>query len=108
MFAKNKCNYNFMRMSLLVIWLMNETLKLFPFALVMATLVWFYFCPDYILSDVVNDWLDADIFGKIYLVMVYLKMVFVMTVVSVFIRYVFSEELMAGNSGCGIKTERTE
>lgn len=103
MFAKNKCNYNFMRMSLLVIRLMNETFKLFPFALFMATLVWFYFCPDYIISDVVNDWLDADIFGKIYLVMVYLKMVFVMTAVSVFIRYVFSEELMAGNNGCGTK-----
>lgn len=97
-----------MRMFLLVIWLMNEILKLFPFALVMATLVWFYFCPDYILSDIVNGWLGTDMFGKIYFVKVYLKMVFVMTVVVVFIRYVFSEELIADNKGCGIKTDLTE
>lgn len=95
-------------MSPLVIRLMNEILKLFPFALVMATLVWLYFCPDYILSDIVNDWLGADMFGKIYFIRVYLKMVFVMTVVIVFIRHVFSEELIADNKCCGIKTEQTE
>nr|WP_015059262.1 hypothetical protein [Escherichia coli]AFK88946.1 hypothetical protein [Escherichia coli] len=54
----------------------------------------FYFCPEYILSDIVNDWHDADTLEKIGLVRLYLKTVFILTVVSVAFSYLSSDKFM--------------
>lgn len=84
---RNKHEEGFRKICLLFIRLMSNVLKLFPFTMVMCSVVWFYFCPEYILSDIVNDWQDADTLEKIGLVRLYLKTVFILTVVSVAFLY---------------------
>lgn len=61
---RNKHADDFRKICLLFIRLTSNVLKLFPFAMVMCSVVWFYFCPEYILSDIVNDWHDADTLEK--------------------------------------------
>ncbi|MFT2906890.1 hypothetical protein [Escherichia coli] len=75
---------------------LNEpvTLKLFPFAMVICPVVWFYLCPEHIISDIVNDWQDADTLEKILLVKLYLKTVLILTVVSVVVLYLSSDKFM--------------
>lgn len=82
---RNKHADDFRKICLLFIRLTSNVLKLFPFAMVMCSVVWFYFCPEYILSDIVNDWHDADTLEKIGLVRLYLKTSFILTVVGVVI-----------------------
>ncbi|MES1532940.1 hypothetical protein ABUU04_00895 [Escherichia coli] len=72
----------------------SNVLKLFPFAMVMCSVVWFYFCPEHILSDIVNDWHDADTLEKIRIVRLYLKTSFILTVVGVVISYLSSDKFM--------------
>ncbi|MGT5585220.1 hypothetical protein ACRWYO_25760, partial [Escherichia coli] len=59
------------KICLLFIRLTSNVLKLFPFAMVICPVVWFYLCPEHIISDIVNDWQDADILEKILLVRLY-------------------------------------
>ena len=92
---RNKRAEDFRKICLLFIRLMSNILKLFPFAMVMCSVVWFYFCPEYILSDIVNDWHDADTLEKIGLVRLYLKTVFILTVVSVVFSYLSSDKFMS-------------
>lgn len=92
---RNKHAEDFRKICLLFIWLMSNVLKQFPFAMVMCSVVWFYFCPEYILSDIVNDWHDADTLEKIGLVRLYLKTVFILTVVSVVFSYLSSDKFMS-------------
>ncbi|CAD5740787.1 putative conjugative transfer protein [Escherichia coli] len=61
---RNKHAEDFRKICLLFIRLMSNVLKLFPFTMVMCSVVWFYFCPEHILSDIVNDWHDADTLEK--------------------------------------------
>ncbi len=61
---RNKYAEDFRIICLLFIRLTSNVLKLFPFTMVMCSVVWFYFCPEYILSDIVNDWHDADTLEK--------------------------------------------
>ncbi|EBP4558185.1 hypothetical protein D3G39_21870 [Escherichia coli] len=91
---RNKHAEDFRIICLLFIRLMSNVLKLFPFAMVMCSVVWFYFCPEHILSDIVNDWHDADTLEKIGLVRLYLKAVFILTVVSVVFSYLSSDKFM--------------
>ncbi|AQW76384.1 hypothetical protein B2H83_26970 (plasmid) [Escherichia coli M8] len=91
---RNKHAENFRKICLLFIRLMSNVLKLFPFAMVMCSVVWFYFCPEHILSDIVNDWHDADTLEKIRLVRLYLNMSFILTVVGVVISYLSSDKFM--------------
>ncbi len=91
---RNKYADDFRKICLLFIRLMSNVLKLFPFAMVMCSVVWFYFCPEHILSDIVNDWHDADTLEKIQIVRLYLKMSFILTVVGVVISYLSSDKFM--------------
>lgn len=91
---RNKYSEDFRKICLLFIRLMSNVLKLFPFAMVMCSVVWFYFCPEHILSDIVNDWHDADTLEKIRLVRLYLKTSFILTVVGVVISYLSSDKFM--------------
>lgn len=92
---RNKHAEDFRKICLLFIQLMSNILKLFPFAMVMCSVVWFYFFPEYILSDIVNDWHDADALEKIGLVRLYLKTVFILIVVSVVFSYLSSDKFMS-------------
>ena len=60
-----------------------------------ASLVWFYLCPEHIISDIVNDWQDADTLEKILLVKLYLKTVLILTVVSVIVLSLSSDKFMS-------------
>ncbi len=91
---RNKHAEDFRKICLLFIRLTSNVLKLFPFAMVMCSVVWFYFCPEHILSDIVNDWHDADTLEKIRIVRLYLKTSFILTVVGVVISYLSSDKFM--------------
>ncbi|EBA1772801.1 hypothetical protein PJP49_004832 [Salmonella enterica] len=60
-----------------VVQILNESVKLFSFAL-MA----FYFLPERIISDVVNSWMETDTTGKISLIRLYLKVTFMLSLES--------------------------
>ena len=64
------------------------------FAMVICPVVWFYLCPEHIISDIVNDWQDADTLEKILLVKLYLKTVLILTVVSVVVLYLSSDKFI--------------
>lgn len=44
--------------------LINETLKWLPFNLVMAPVIFFYFAPDSVITDVIYDWQRSDMSEK--------------------------------------------
>ncbi|KSU39149.1 hypothetical protein ABI58_20915 [Salmonella enterica subsp. enterica serovar Salford] len=56
---------------------LNESVKLFPFAL-MA----FYFLPERIISDVIHSWMETDTTGKISLIRLYLEVTFMLSLAS--------------------------
>ncbi len=56
---------------------LNESVKLFPFAL-MA----FYFLPECIISDVIHSWMETDTTGKISLIRLYLEVTFMLSLAS--------------------------
>ncbi|EBB6196054.1 hypothetical protein CVF03_19035 [Salmonella enterica] len=60
-----------------VVQILNESVKLFPFALVA-----FYFLPERIISDVVNSWMETDTSGKISLIRLYLEATFMLSLAS--------------------------
>ncbi len=92
---RNKHAEGFRKICLLFIRLTSNVLKLFPFTMVMCSVVWFYFCPEHI----VNDWHYADTLEKIGLVRLYLKTVFILTVVSVIFSYLSSDKFMPVKRG---------
>lgn len=96
---RNKHAENFRKICLLFIRLTINVLKLFPFAMVICPVVWFYFCPEHIISDIVNNWQDADTLEKILLVKLYLKTVLILTVVSVVVLYFSSDKFMSVKRG---------
>lgn len=91
---RNKHAEGLRRICSVFIRLMNDVLRLFPFIMVMCPVIWFYLCPEHILSDIVNDWQDADTLEKILLVKLYLKMVLILTMVSVVVLYLSSDKFM--------------
>ncbi|HFP2287571.1 TPA: hypothetical protein ACHGTX_003897 [Escherichia coli] len=60
----SKYIHMYMSISRVFIRLTGNVLKLFPFAMVICPVVWFYLCPEHIISDIVNDWQDADTLEK--------------------------------------------
>lgn len=60
-----------------VVQILNESVKLFSFALVA-----FYFLPERIISDVVNSWMETDTTGKISLIRLYLEVTFMLSLES--------------------------
>lgn len=91
----SKYIHMYMRISRVFIRLTGNVLKLFPFAMVICPVVWFYLCPEHIISDIVNDWQDADTLEKILLVKLYLKTVLILTVVSVVVLSLSSDKFMS-------------
>ncbi|EBU9821599.1 hypothetical protein ABSZ42_003471 [Salmonella enterica subsp. enterica serovar Newport] len=62
--------------------ILNNSVKLFPFALMMFALMAFYFLPERIISDVVNSWMETDTSGKISLIRLYLEATFMLSLAS--------------------------
>ena len=91
---KSKYTHNLKRTGCVLIRLINETLKWFPFNLVMAPAILFYFVPDSVLSEVIYEWQQSDMSGKMFLVRLYLKAAFVCAFASVFFRYLCSDAFM--------------
>lgn len=86
----------FMKICSVFIRLINETLKLFPFGLVIIPVILFYFTPDSILSDVIYEWQKSDVSEKVFLVRLYLKAAFVCAFAAVFLKYLCSDAFMPG------------
>ena len=76
--------------------LINETLKWFPFNLVMAPVIFFYFAPDSVIADIIHEWQQSDMSEKMFLVRLYMKAAFVCTFVSVLFKYLCSDAFMPG------------
>lgn len=62
--------------------ILNNSLKLFPFALLIFPLMVFYFLPEDILVDMVNSWMEADMSGKISLLKLYPEVTFMLSLAS--------------------------
>ncbi|EFE1684481.1 hypothetical protein LLF11_22425 [Escherichia coli] len=86
---KNKYIHNFINVYYVLIHLMNETLKWFPFNLVMVSVILFYFAPDGILGENIHEWQKTDISGKIFLIRLYLEVTFVCVFAVVFLKYLY-------------------
>ncbi len=93
---KNKYIHNFINVYYVLIHLINETLKWFPFNLVMTPAILFYFVPDSVLSEVIYEWQQSDMSGKMFLVRLYLKAAFVCAFAAVFFKYLCSDAFMPG------------
>lgn len=78
------------------IWLINKTLKWLPFNLVMVPVVFFYFAPDSVIADIIYDWQQSDMSGKMFLVRLYLKAAFVCAFAAVFFKCLCSDAFMLG------------
>ncbi|EMF1799686.1 hypothetical protein V2G00_004249 [Escherichia coli] len=76
--------------------LINEALKWLPFNLVMAPVIFFYFAPDSVITDVIYDWQQSDMSEKMFFVRLYLKAVFVSVFAAVFLKYLCSDAFMPG------------
>lgn len=63
---KSEYTHNLKRTGCVLIRLINETLKWFPFNLVMVPAILFYFVPDSVLSEVIYEWQQSDMSGKIF------------------------------------------
>ncbi|ECD4598480.1 hypothetical protein E0980_21775 [Salmonella enterica subsp. enterica serovar Waycross] len=87
---------SFMTICSVFIRLINETLKLFHFGLVIIPVILFYFTPDSILSDVIYEWQKSDVSEKVFLVRLYLKAAFVCAFAAVFLKYLCSDAFMPG------------
>lgn len=74
-----------------VVQILNESVKLFPFAL-MA----FYFLPERIISDVVNSWMETDTTGKISLIRLYLEVTFMLSLASSSLLFVYRGKRCSG------------
>ncbi|EGI6330064.1 hypothetical protein ABM36_004448 [Salmonella enterica subsp. enterica serovar Adelaide] len=68
--------------SVTAVQILNNSVKLFPFALMMFALMAFYFLPERIISDVVNSWMETDTSGKISLIKLYLEATFMLSLAS--------------------------
>ncbi|EBF4504082.1 hypothetical protein FH461_22620 [Salmonella enterica] len=67
--------------------ILNNSLKLFPFALLIFPLMVFYFLPEDILADMVNSWMKADMSGKISILKLYPEVTFMLSLASSFLSF---------------------
>lgn len=77
--------------SVTAVQILNNSVKLFPFAL-MA----FYFLPERIISDVVNSWMETDTSGKISLIKLYLEATFMLSLASSSLLFMYRGKRCAG------------
>ncbi|HGG5249112.1 TPA: hypothetical protein ACWPCK_005047 [Salmonella enterica] len=82
--------------SVTAVQILNNSVKLFPFALMMFALMAFYFLPERIISDVVNSWMETDTSGKISLIKLYLEATFMLSLVSSSLLFMYRGKRCAG------------
>lgn len=75
--------------SVTAVQILNNSVKLFPFALMMFALMAFYFFPERIIADVVNSWIETDTSGKILLIKLYLEATFMLSLASSSLLYMW-------------------
>lgn len=86
-FIYNGRNYlSFIRWGAVAV-ILNNNLKLFPFALLIFPLMVFYFLPEDILADMVNSWMEADMSGKISILKLYPEVIFMLSLASSFLLF---------------------
>lgn len=86
-FIYNGRNYlSFIRWGAVAV-ILNNSLKLFPFALLIFPLMVFYFLPEDILADMVNSWMEADMSGKISILKLYPEVIFMLSLASSFLLF---------------------
>ncbi|EAB1659837.1 TPA: hypothetical protein ACIU9R_002190 [Salmonella enterica subsp. enterica serovar Birkenhead] len=82
--------------SVTAVQILNNSVKLFPFALMMFALMAFYFLPERIISDVVNSWMETDTSGKISLIKLYLEATFMLSLASSSLLFMYRGKRCAG------------
>lgn len=82
--------------SVTAVQILNNSVKLFPFALMMFALMTFYFLPERIISDVVNSWMETDTSGKISLIKLYLEATFMLSLASSSLLFMYRGKRCAG------------
>lgn len=86
-FIYNGRNYlSFIRWGAVAV-ILNNSLKLFPFALLIFPLMVFYFLPEDILADMVNSWMEADMSRKISILKLYPEVIFMLSLASSFLLF---------------------
>ncbi|ENP2200435.1 hypothetical protein ACDA27_004388 [Salmonella enterica] len=92
----SKYIHNYMSISCVLIRLISKTLKLFPFALVMAFTMLFYFIPENIISDIISEWQRSDVSDRIRIIRLYLETTFLCALTAVFFEYLCSDKFLSG------------
>lgn len=95
--TNSKFIHNFMNMFCVLIQLINDTLKLVPFGLVMGPVILFCFSHGDVPGAILHEWQKSAASEKVLLVLLYLKTTFVCVFMAVFLRYLFSVLRKGGN-----------
>ncbi|EAW8183922.1 hypothetical protein HX52_16945 [Salmonella enterica] len=82
--------------SVTAVQVLNNSVKLLPFAMMMFALMAFYFLPERIISDVVNSWMEKDTSGKISLIKLYLEATFMLSLASSSLLFMYRGKRCAG------------
>ncbi|HDD2122792.1 TPA: hypothetical protein PAP86_003044 [Salmonella enterica] len=82
--------------SVTAVQILNNSVKLFPFVLMMFALMAFYFLPERIISDIVNSWMETDTSGKISLIKLYLEATFMLSLASSSLLFMYRGKRCAG------------
>lgn len=99
--TNSKFIHNFMNIFCVLIQLINDTLKLVPFGLVMGPVILFCFSPGDVPGAILHEWQKSAASEKVLLVLLYLKTTFVCVFMAVFLRYLFSVLRKGGNKEKG-------
>lgn len=99
--TNSKFIHNFMNMFCVLIQLINDTLKLVPFGLVMGPVILFCFSHGDVPGAILHEWQKSAASEKVLLVLLYLKTTFVCVFMAVFLRYLFSVLRKGGNKEKG-------
>lgn len=99
--TNSKFIHNFMNMFCVLIQLINDTLKLVPFGLVMGPVILFCFSHGDVPGAILHEWQKSAASEKVSLVLLYLKTTFVCVFMAVFLRYLFSVLRKGGNKEKG-------
>lgn len=95
--TNSKFIHNFMNMFCVLIQLINDTLKLVPFGLVMGPVILFCFSHGDVPGAILHEWQKSAASEKVLLVLLYLKTTFECVFMAVFLRYLFSVLRKGGN-----------
>ncbi len=99
--TNSKFIHHFMNIFCVLIQLINDTLKLVPFGLVMGPVILFCFSHGDVPGAILHEWQKSAASEKVLLVLLYLKTTFVCVFMAVFLRYLFSVLRKGGNKEKG-------